>query len=53
MGTHRGSLVREPLKYSITTKVTGISSNTAGKYAKKPSIRPRFNHGTTTTFDMG
>lgn len=39
--------VREPLKYSITTKVTGMGSDTAGKYAKKPSIRPRFNHGTT------
>lgn len=36
--------------YSVKTKVEGTSKPTAGKYGKKPKIRPTFGTVTSTSF---
>ena len=36
--------------YSVKTKVEGTSKSTAGKYGKKPKIRPTFGSVTSISF---
>ena len=36
--------------YSITKKIEGPSSPTAGKYGKKPKVRPTFGKVTSTNY---
>lgn len=43
--------VPKKIDHTITTKVDGISNNTAGKYAKKPLIKtPTFGHVSTVKY---
>ena len=42
------SLQEKKVKYEVKPKVGGTSGASAGKYSKKPKIRPTFGKVTTT-----
>jgi len=45
------ALVDKPVgKYDVKPRIIGTSDDTAGKYSKKPKVRPTFG-GVTTTFN--
>ena len=42
------ALPKKPNPYEVKQKVTGTSSDTAGKYTKKPKVKPTFGTVHTT-----